>query len=115
MQVFYGRFGSLAQHDLEAVVTGLGSGVLFAAADDFAIGGHVVEAVLAGFQKRLKALGLAIGLHGTDAVFVTGFGRVAFAGLNNFAVDGAQVVPVLAAALEDLESCHGERGSEVVK
>ena len=97
------------------MVTGLGGGVLLAAADDFAVGGDVVEAVLAGFQKRLKALGLAIGLYGTDAVFATGFGRVASAGLNIFAVDGAQVVPVLAAALEDLESCYGERGSEVVK
>ena len=107
--------GGFANSDLQAVVAGLGSGVLLAAADDFTVGGHVVEAVLAGFQKRLKALGLAIGLHGTDAVFATGFGRVAFAGLNNFAGVGAQVVPVLAAALDDLDSCHGERGSEVVK
>ena len=38
-----------------------------------------------------------------------GFAGIAFAGLNDFAVVGAQVVPVLAAALEYLEGCHGEK------
>ena len=100
------RLGGFAQDDLEAVVAGLGGGVLLTAADDFAVGGHVVETVLAGGEERLEALGLAVRLHGADAVFAAGFGGVAFAGLDYFAVVGAQAVPVLAAALEELEGCH---------
>ena len=101
MEVLYGCFGSLAQHDLEAVVAGLGSGVLFAAADDFTVGGHVVETVLASGEKRLEAVGLTVGFDALDAVFASGFGGVAFAGLYNFAVVSAQVIPVLAAVLEE--------------
>ena len=101
--------GGFAQHDLDTVVAGLSGGVFLAAADDFAIGGHVVETVLAGFKKRLEAVRLAVGFNALDAVFATGFTGIAFAGLDNFAVVGAQVVPVLAAALEDLEGCHGEK------
>lgn len=88
------------------MVSGLSGGVFLAAADDFAIGGHVIETVLARFQKRLEAVGLAVGLDALNAVMAAGFGGVAFAGLNDFAVVGAQAVPMLAAALEDLEGCH---------
>ena len=90
------------------MVAGLGGGVLLAAADDFAVGGVVVEAVLAGVEERLEAGGLAVGFDGRDAGFATGFGGIAFAGLDDFAVVGAQAVPVLAAALEELEGCHWE-------
>ena len=69
----------------------------------------MVEAVLAGGEKRVEALGLAVGFDGLDAVFAAGFAGIAFAGLNNFAVVGAQVVPILATALEDLEGCHDEK------
>ena len=71
------------------MVAGLGGGVFLAAADDFAVGGHVVETVLAGGEEGLEALGLAISLHGADAVLAAGFGGVPFAGLHNFAVVGA--------------------------
>ena len=50
-QVFEPGSGGFAQHDLYAVVAGLGGGVFFAAANDFAVGCHVVETVLAGFQE----------------------------------------------------------------
>ena len=89
--------GGFSQHHLDAVVAGLGGGVLLAAADDFAVGGDVVETVLAGFKTRLEAVRLAVGLHGPDAVFTAGFDGVAFAGLDDFAVIGAQAAPILAA------------------
>ena len=95
-----------AAHRFAGPAAGRRGGVLLAAADDFAVGGHVVEAVLAGLPKRLEALGLAVGFDALDAVFAGGFGSVAFAELHDFAVVGAQTVPVLAAALEDLEGCH---------
>ena len=71
-QALHPGLGGFAQDNLEAVVAGLGGGVLFAAADDFAIGGHVVETVLAGFKKRLEAVGLAVGFNALDAVFAGG-------------------------------------------
>ena len=109
IQVLYAGLGGLAYYYLNAVVAGLSGGVFFAAADDFAVGSHIIETVLAGFKKRLEAVGLAVGFDALDAVFTAGFGSVAFSGLDNFAIVGAQVVPVLAAALEDLEGCHGEK------
>ena len=42
-QALHPGLGSFAWHDLEAIVSGLGGGVLLAAADDSAIGGRVVE------------------------------------------------------------------------
>ena len=108
-QVLNAGVGGFAQHYLDAVVAGLGGGVLLATADDFAVAGDVIETVLAGLQKRLEAVRLTIRLHGLDAVFSAGFSDVAFAGVDDFAVVGAQVVPVLATALEDLEGCHLER------
>jgi len=47
-QVLNTGLGSFADDDLDAVVTGLGGGVLLAAADNFAVGGDVVEAILTG-------------------------------------------------------------------
>ena len=47
-----------------------------------------------------------MGFDAQDAVLTSGFAGVAFAGLDDFAVVGAQAVPVLAAALENLEGCH---------
>ena len=91
------------------MVAGLGGGVLLAAADDFAVGGYMIETVLAGLQKRLEAVGVAVGFDRLNAVFTAGFAGVAFAGLDDFAVVGAQAVSVLPAALEDLEGCHLER------
>ena len=88
------------------MVAGLGGGVLLAAANNFTVGGNVVEAVLAGVEEGFEALGLAIGLNGPDAVLAAGFGGVALAGLDDFAVASTQMVPVLAAALKDLEGCH---------
>jgi hypothetical protein len=105
-QVLNAGLGGFAQHYLDAVVAGLGGGVLLAAADDFTVGGYVVETVLAGLEERLETLGLAVGFDALDAVFTAGFSRVAFTGLDDFAVVGAQVILVLAAAREDLEDCH---------
>ena len=113
--VFYTGLGGFVDDNLNAVVAGLGGGVLLAAADDFTVGGDVVETVLAGIKKRLEAVGLAVGFDGPDAVLAAGFGGVAFAGLDDFAVVGAQAVPMLAAALEDLEGCHLERKEFGVK
>ena len=71
----------------------------------------MVETELAGLQKRLETVRLTIRLHGLNAVFAAGFGGVAFAGLDDFAVVCAQVVPVLPTTLKDLEGCHeGENG-----
>ena len=95
--------GGFAQHHLEAVVAGLGGGVLLAAADDFTVGGHVVEAVLTGGEVRHEAVGLAVGFDALDSVLTSGLAGVALAGLDYFAVVGAQAVPMLAAALEELE------------
>ena len=105
----------LAQHYLDAMVAGLSSGVLLAAADDFAIGGDVVETVLAGLKKRMETVGLAVGLDSTDAVFATGFNGIPLAGLHDFAIDGAQVIPILTTALEDLESCHKNRKMRLMR
>jgi hypothetical protein len=105
-EVLHAGLGSFAQHDLDAVVAGLSGSVRLTATNNFAIGRHMVEAVLAGTEEEFEALGLAIGLNGLDAVFAAGFGGVAFAGLHDFAVIGTQVVPILAAALEYLEGCH---------
>ena len=38
--------GCFAQYDLEAMVAGLGGGVLLSAADDFTVGGDVLDALL---------------------------------------------------------------------
>ena len=73
----------------------------------------MVEAVLAGLPERLEALGLAAGFDALDAVFAGGLAGVAFAGLDDSAVVGAQAVPVLAAALEELEDCHWENKAGV--
>ena len=80
-QVLNAGLGDFAQDDLEAVVAGLGGRALLAAADDFAIGGHVIEAVLAGVEERLETLGLAVGFDALNAIFAAGFAGVAFAGL----------------------------------
>ena len=101
--VLHRGLGGSFQHHLNAVVAGLGGGVLHAAANDFAVGRDVVETLLVGFKKRLEAVGLAVGFDGLDAVFAAGFGCVALAGLDNFAVVGTQAVPMLAAALEDFK------------
>ena len=100
-QVLNAGLGGFVQHDLDTVVAGLSGGVLLTVADDFAVGGHVVETVLASGEKRLEAVGLTVGFDALDAVFASGFGGVAFAGLYNFAVVSAQVIPVLAAVLEE--------------
>ena len=80
-KVLNAGLGGFAQDDLEALVAGLGGRALLAAADDFAVGGHVVEAVLTGVEERLKTLGLAVGFDALDAVFAARFAGVAFAGL----------------------------------
>ena len=80
-QILNAGLGSFAQDDLEAEGTGLSGRALLAAADDFAIGGHLVEAVLAGVEERLETLGLAVGFDALDAVVAAGFTGVAFAGL----------------------------------
>ena len=80
-QVLNAGLGGFAQDDLKALVAGLGGRALLAAANDFAIGGHVVEAILAGVEERLETLGLAVGFDALDAVFAAGFAGVAFAGL----------------------------------
>ena len=88
-QILNAGLGGFAQDDLEALVAGLGGRVLLATANDFVIGDHVVEAVLAGVEERLETLRLAVGFDALDAVFAAGFAGVAFAGLNNLAVVGA--------------------------
>lgn len=39
------------QYYLDALVAGLGRGIFFASANDFAVSGHVVEAVLASGKE----------------------------------------------------------------
>ena len=81
VQVLNAGLGGFTQDDLEAVVAGLGGRALLTAADDFAIGGHVVEAILAGVEERLETLRLAVGFDALDAVFAASFAGVIFAGL----------------------------------
>ena len=61
------------------MVAGLGGGILLAAANDFAVGGDVVETVLACVEERLETVGLAVGFHGLDAVFEADFIKVSMA------------------------------------
>ena len=112
-QVFDAGGGCFLHHNLDTVVSGLGGGILLAAADDFTVGRDVIEAVLAGVEEGFEALGLAIGLHGPDAVLAAGLGGVALAGLDNLAVAGTEVVPILAAGVGNLESCHRNKLIEV--
>ena len=73
----------------------------------------MIEAILAGVEKILDALGPAIGIYTLDAVLAAGLAGVAFAGLNDSVVVGAQVVPVLATGAGNLQGCHGECGEMI--